>query len=82
MLAGDIATKMLQQALLAAREHWILSDEHFTVDGTLVEAWAGQKSFQLRVQKETGRASDSEDPGNPAMNFHGQERYPLVDHRS
>lgn len=74
LLAGDIATTMLQQVLSLAREHQLLSDEHFTLDGTLVEAWASQKSFQPKPQKRTGSPSDSEDPGNPTVNFHGQER--------
>ena len=74
LLAGDIATKMLYQVVGLAREHRLLSDDHFTVDGTLVEAWASQKSFQPKEQKRTGRSSDFDDPGNPTVNFHGQER--------
>ena len=74
LLAGDIATKMLQQVVALAREHQLLSDEHFTVDGTLVEAWASQKSFQPKTQKRTNPPSDGDDPGNPTINFHGQER--------
>ena len=74
LLAGDIATKMLHQVLFLAREQRLLSDEHFTVDGTLVEAWASQKSFQPRTQNQTGSSSDSDDPGNPTVNFRGQER--------
>jgi transposase len=74
LLAGDIASKMLHQVLSLAREHRLLSDEHFTVDGTLVEAWASQKSFQPKTQKRTDTPSDSDDPGNPTINFHGQER--------
>lgn len=74
LLAGDIATKMLQQVLLLAREQRLLSDEHFTVDGTLVEAWASQKSFQPKTLNPTGSSSDSDDPGNPTVNFRGQKR--------
>ena len=74
LLAGDIATKMLHQVLSIARKQRLLSDEHFTVDGTLVEAWASQKSFQPRTQNQTGSCSDSDDPGNPTVNFRGQER--------
>jgi hypothetical protein len=49
-----------------------LSDEHFSVDGTLIEAWASQKSFQ---RKDRPAASPSDDdPGNPTVNFHGERR--------
>ena len=57
--------------LAQARERGLTSDEHFTVDGTLVEAWAGLKSFKR------GDGSDQEppdDPGNPPVNFHGEKR--------
>jgi hypothetical protein len=53
-----------------ARERRLLSDEHFTVDGTLLEAWAGQKSFQ-RTHR---RREPPDDPGNPTVNFHGERR--------
>jgi transposase len=46
LLDGDIATKFFEQVLALAREADLLSSEHFTVDGTLIEAWAGQKSFK------------------------------------
>jgi len=53
-----------------ARERGLLSDEHFTVDGTLVEAWASLKSFK---RKDAPPASP-DDPGNPTVNFHGERR--------
>jgi len=72
LLEGDIATKFLEKVLAHAREHELLSDEHFTVDGTLIEAWAGQKSFQ---KKETPSPEDEpDDPGNPTVDFHGEKR--------
>jgi hypothetical protein len=49
----------------------LLSDEHFTVDGTLLEAWAGQKSFR---QKDAPPGPPPDDPGNPTVNFHGERR--------
>ena len=49
----------------------LVSDEHFTVDGTLLEAWASLKSFQPREGK-TGAPPD--DPGNPTVDFHGHKR--------
>ncbi len=53
-----------------AQEKKLTSDEHFTVDGTLVEAWASLKSFQ----RKDGNNTPPEDPGNPTVNFHGEER--------
>ena len=49
-----------------AREKGLTSDEHFTVDGTLLEAWASLKSFQ---PKEGKPMPPPDDPGNPTMNF-------------
>ena len=53
----------------------LLSDEHFTVDGTLVEAWAGQKSFQAKKDSGTTKTPPSQGNGsNPTVNFHQQKR--------
>ena len=48
-----------------------MSDEHFTVDGTLLEAWASLKSFK-KVDDPDPPPPD--DPGNPTVNFHGETR--------
>src|ERR1700728_3347993 len=50
LLNGDIAEKFFAQVLKQARANDLLSDEHFSVDGTLIEAWASQKSFQRKAQ--------------------------------
>jgi transposase len=71
LLAADIAEVFFQQVLEVARKHALLSDEHFTVDGTLIEAWAGQKSFQSKARVEP--PSDG-DRSNPTVNFRGEER--------
>ena len=71
LLAGDIAERFFDGVLGQAREADLLSDEHFSVDGTLIEAWAGQKSFQ---QKDGGEAPPPDDPGNPTVDFHGEKR--------
>jgi len=71
LLEGDIAERFFAGVLKQAREADLLSDEHFSVDGTLLEAWAGQKSFQ---RKEDGPMPSPEDPGNPTVNFHGEAR--------
>src|SRR5437660_12143814 len=50
LLAGDIAAAFFDAVLIHADTARLLSDEHFTVDGTLLEAWASQKSFRPRDQ--------------------------------
>jgi transposase len=70
LLAGEVATAFFKQVLAQAKAQRLLSDEHFTVDGTLIEAWAGQKSF-----KKTASAPPStDDPGNPSVDFRGERR--------
>lgn len=71
LLKGEVAQAFFQQVLQLARQKDLLSDEHFTVDGTLIEAWAGQKSFQ---KKDTSSRPGGDDPGNPTVDFHGQKR--------
>src|SRR6202008_716584 len=72
LLKGEVAMAFFTAVLLQARQRGLLTDEHFTVDGTLIEAWAGQKSFRRKDGK-AGGPSDS-DPGNPTVNFHGESR--------
>src|SRR6201995_4188170 len=48
LLAGAVAEEVFSLIVSRARPKRLTSDEHFTVDGTLIEAWAGQKSFQRR----------------------------------
>jgi transposase len=71
LLTGDIAEKFFAEVLALARVGDLLSDEHFSVDGTLIEAWASQKSFQ---KKDGNPTPPPEDPGNPTVNFHGEQR--------
>ena len=71
LLMGEIAEKFFAQVLGQARANDLLSDEHFSVDGTLIEAWASQKSFQRKDQDST---TPPEDPGNPTLDFHGEQR--------
>jgi transposase len=70
LLTGDIAQAFFDRVVAQARQQGLLSDEHFTVDGTLVEAWAGLKSFQRLGET----AEPPDDPGNPTVNFHGERR--------
>lgn len=48
LLGGDVSEEFFRLVLKQAQRKRLLSSEHFTVDGTLIEAWAGQKSFQVR----------------------------------
>jgi transposase len=70
LLAGDIAGAFFDAVLGQARAAGLLSDEHFTVDGTQLEAWASLKSFQPRDTP----PPDDEDRGNPTVNFKGERR--------
>ena len=70
LLRGDIAGAFFAAVAAQARAHGLLSDEHFTVDGTTLEAWASLKSFQPR----DAAPPDDPDRGNPTINFKGQSR--------
>ncbi len=70
LLEGDVAREFLCEVVEQARQKNLTSDEHFTVDGTLIEAWASLKSFQ----RKDGKNTPPEDPGNPTVNFHGEKR--------
>jgi transposase len=72
LLAGDVAHAFFGQVLAQARELALVSDEHFTVDGTLIEAWAGQKSFKRKEAVPPSPPPD--DPGNPSIEFRGERR--------
>jgi len=60
--------------LAQASERGLLSDEHFTVDGTLIEAWAGQKSFKHQDSNVAERSPKNDEPSNPSVDFHGERR--------
>ena len=70
LLEGDVAKQFLAEVVELARAKGFVSDEHFTVDGTLLEAWASAKSFQPRE----GKNPPPDDPGNPTINFRGERR--------
>jgi transposase len=71
LLAADVAALFFQQVLAEAKARDLVSDEHFTVDGTLLEAWASLKSFKAAGADDP---PPSDDPGNPTVNFHGETR--------
>ena len=70
LLAGDIASAFFEGVVGKLREKNLLSDEHFTVDGTLLEAWAGAKSFR----RKDGKDEPPEGGSNPTVDFHGEQR--------
>ena len=71
LLAHEVAVRFFDAVVALARRQGLLSDDHFSVDGTLIEAWASQKSLRP-VGRSTPRPPD--DPGNPTVNFHGETR--------
>jgi len=71
LMAGDIAQQFFDRVLEQAESTGLTSDEHFSVDGTLIEAWASQKSFQRKDQPEQ---PPPDDLGNPTINFRGETR--------
>ena len=72
LLEGDVAAKFLRAVLAQPKVKRLLSSDHFSVDGTLIEAWASLKSFRPKDK------SDDEDQGGPGRNvernFHGEQR--------
>jgi transposase len=74
LLEGEIAEAFFEQVVAQARAKMLLSDEHFTVDGTLIQAWAGQKSFRAKEKGAAKRKVPPDDPGNPTVDFHGEKR--------
>jgi transposase len=71
LLEAEVAKEFLARVVERARGKGLTSDEHFTVDGTLLEAWASAKSFQPKKEKPL---PPPDDPGNPTVNFHGEKR--------
>jgi len=71
LLKHAVVYEFFRAVVEQARALQLLSDEHFTVDGTLVEAWASLKSFK---RKDAGPGQPPDDPGNPTVNFHGERR--------
>lgn len=70
LLDGDVADAFFTEVLAAIKADGLLGDEHFTVDGTLLEAWASHKSFKPKG----GAGRPPDDPKNPTVNFHGETR--------
>jgi hypothetical protein len=68
---SEVAQGFFNAVVDQADAQGLLSNEHFTVDGTLIEAWAGAKSFKRKGDE---RQTPPDDPGNPSVDFHGERR--------
>lgn len=71
LLQADVANKFFELVVAEARRLNLMSDEHFTVDGTLLEACASLKSFK---KLDGPNEPPADDPGNPSVDFHGEKR--------
>jgi len=68
---GEVARRFFDEVLTQARQRGLVSEEHFSVDGTLIEAWASLKSFR---PKDNSGWQPPDDPGNASINFRGERR--------
>jgi transposase len=73
LLDHDVAAKFFAGVVAQARAAHLMSHDHFTVDGTLIEAMASLKSFRRKDENPADR-EPPDDPGNPTVNFHGEKR--------
>jgi transposase len=71
LLQADVAKQFFALVVAEAKQQNLMSDEHFTVDGTLLEACASLKSFK---KMDGGEEPPMDDPGNPTVDFHGEKR--------
>jgi transposase len=76
LLEGEIAYRFFEEILAIAKRHDLVSQDHFTVDGTLIEAWASHKSFQPKedVTDDNDQSKGSGGGKNPDVNFRGTKR--------
>jgi transposase len=71
LIEHDVARQFFASVVAQARTAQLLSGEHFTVDGTLIDAWASQKSFQRR---DVDKKDPPDDQRNPTVDFRGEKR--------
>jgi len=76
VLSAEVAKLFFIEVYDLSRQEGWTSDQHFTADGTLIEAWASLKSFVRKDGKDQAkvRSAKDDDPGNPTINFHGEQR--------
>lgn len=73
LMEHEVGRLFFDAVVRQAREAELMSDDHFTVDGTLIEAWASLKSFRPKGEDRSGD-KDQGDPGNGWVDFHGEKR--------
>lgn len=73
LLRHDVASEFFYRVVEHGQSLGLMSSEHFTVDGTLIEAWASMKSFRKKDEK-PGDRPPPDDPSNPSVDFHGEKR--------
>ena len=78
LLRHRVGQQLFDEVAAVADEHGLLSDEHFTVDGTLIQAAASLKSFKRTDGHPPAQPPD--DPGNPSVDFHGEKRTNATHH--
>jgi transposase len=75
LLEHEVGQEFLKEVVEMARARKLLSEDHFTVDGTLIESWASLKSFHRKgKEKEDDGDSNGFMPRNPDVDFHGEKR--------
>lgn len=74
LLEHDVAAQFLGAVVRQARHYGLMSKEHFTVDGTLIDAWASVKSFKRKDKYDDKKRRPPDDPGNPTVDFRGEKR--------
>ena len=75
VLSAEVAKLFFLEVYDLSRQAGWTSDDHFTADGTLIEAWASLKSFVRKDGSDQAKvAAKDEDPGNPTINFRGEPR--------
>lgn len=74
LLEGEIADKFFQEVVAFADKKKLLSKEHFSVDGSIVHAWASLKSLQEKERENEKGKPDDPDDRNPSVDFKGQRR--------
>jgi IS5 family transposase len=73
LLKHEVAQRFFVAVVQQARRQRLMSAEHFSVDGTLIEAWASLKSLRPK-QEDKDKRPPPDDPGNPTVNFRGEKR--------
>lgn len=74
LLEHDVARQFFRAVMSQAQSAGLTSNEHFSVDGSLIDAWASVKSFCRKDKDDSERPPPPDDPGNPTVNFRGEKR--------